>query len=304
MTGRYEKLMSRVRSGERVMIDGGTGSEMERRGISRVTNGWTGGSALSHPNTVRAVHVDYIGTGANVIISNTFATHKSVLRDVGVEANFEALNRRSVELAVEARDAAGRPDVVVGGGMSHWSWTGDNPSLDQLEADATEQATIMAQAGAEVLVLEMMINIDRMLRLMAAARSTGLPVWVGFTVGTEDGKLHTPGAMTLRDGELLADAIAALDGFDVDLITIMHTDVALIDPCLDVMFEKWSGPIGVYAHSASESDGEIRFDDVISPADYAARCQGWIERGVNVIGGCCGTRPDHMHEIAKLETVT
>ena len=304
MTSRYEKLMGRIRAGGHVMIDGGTGTEMERRGIQGVTNAWTGGAALSHPDIVRQVHVDYIGTGANLVISNTFATHKGVLRGVGVEADFESLNRRAVELAVEARDAAGRPDVVVAGGMSHWSWTGDNPTYDQLEADATEQATIMAEAGAEVLLLEMMINVDRMVRLVRAGQSTGLPVWVGFTVGSEDGKIDTPGVMTLRDGELLSDAIAALDGFGIDLITIMHSDVSLIDQCLDVMLEAWDRPIGVYAHSATEDDGATVFEDVISPADYAALCKGWIERGVNVIGGCCGTQPDHMHEIAKLDSVT
>lgn len=304
MTTRYEKLIDRVRAGEHVMIDGGTGSEMERRGTPRLDNAWTGGAALSDPEIVREVHLDYIESGANLIISNTFATHKGVLRDAAMEADFESLNRRAVELAVEARDAAGRPDVVVAGGMSHWSFSGDDPPLDELERDALEQATIMAEAGAEVLVLEMMISIDRMTRLLQAAQTTGLPIWVGFTVGTDDGILQTPGVMTLRSGELLADGIAALDGFDIDLIAIMHSDVGLVDPCLDVMIDAWQGPIGVYAHSGIFVDGQWSYDDVITPSDYATLCRGWLDRRVHVIGGCCGTRPEHMHAIAKIDSVT
>ncbi len=304
MTGRYDNLMRRIGGGQQIVIDGGTGSEMERRDIPSINNAWTCRAALSHPEIVRDVHVEYIEAGANVVISNTFATHKAMLRDAGLESDFEAVNRRAVEIAVEARDVSARRDVVVAAGMSHWSFTGAEPMLDELERDAVEQAAIMAEAGAELFVLEMMSNIERMHRLVLAAKSTGLPVWVGLTVGTDDGTLHTPGVMTLRSGELLADAIAILDGFDIDLVAIMHTDVALIDPCLDVVFEAWDGPVGVYAHSGQEVNETWSFDDVITPERYAALSTGWLDRGIHMIGGCCGTRPDHIREITKIDSVT
>ncbi len=301
MTDRYRTLMNRIHAGEHVMIDGGTGSEMSRRGIPVVAEAWTGGAALSHPDIVRDVHSDYIAAGASVIISNTFATHRSVLRDAGVEVDFEALNRRAVELAVEARNTSGRPETVVAGSMSHWSFTGHDPNLDELQSAAMEQAAILAAAGAEFLVLEMMIEIDRMTRMVRAGRATGLPVWVGLTVGSEGGRTRTPGVMTLREGEeLLADAIATLDPDDVDLLAIMHTDVELIDPCLDIVFDVWTGPIGVYAHSGADVDGELVFDDAITPADYASYCRSWLDRGVHVVGGCCGTRPDHMAAVSRI----
>ncbi|NNF70477.1 MAG: homocysteine S-methyltransferase family protein, partial [Acidimicrobiia bacterium] len=257
------------------------------------TDGWYGGAALSHPDILRDVHEEYIRLGANLIISNTFATHKGVLRDAGVEDDFEALNRRSVELAVEARDSGDRPEVVVAAGISHWSFTGEDPSLDDLERDATEQVAIMAAAGAELIILEMMISVDRMHRLIKAAKTTGLPIWVGFAVGGEEGEIPDRNVMTLRSGDLLADAIDSLDGLGIDLISIMHTDVDLVDPCLDVMFERWPGPIGVYAHSWRGID----------PVDYATFSQGWLERGVNLIGGCCGTVPDHIVELAKIDSL-
>lgn len=304
MSDRYQQLMQRIVAGEKVMIDGGTGSDVERRGVERVTHGWTGGAALSHPEVVQQVHADYIKTGANLIITNTFATHMGVLRDTGAEADFEALNRRAVELAVAARDASGKSSVLVGAGISHWTFTGDDPTLDELERNATEQASIMAAAGADVFILEMVIDIERMHCLLRAAHSTGLPVWVGFTVGTEDGELPDPTIMTLRGGELLADAVQALEGQDVDLVAIMHTDIALVDQCLEVTFSHWSAPVAVYAHDTKRADGAYVFDDVISPEDYAAHAARWLDRGVHVIGGCCGTRPDHMTEIANLTSVT
>ena len=301
---RYEDLMTRILGGDRIGIDGGTGTEMERRGVPKLTNAWNGGAALSHPDIVRDVHTDYIRAGANVIISNTFATGKNALNDAGVLKDFEALNRRGVELAIEAREASGRDEVVVAGGISHWTWSGNAPSLDEQYENTLEQVTIMADAGAEVLILEMMIDIARMKRVLDAAKTTGLPVWVGFTCGEEDGSADWGAGVTLRDGELLADAIAALDDYDVDVVTIMHSDVGVIDACLDVLDQVWDGAVGVYAHSGDYIDGEWIFDDVISPEDYAELCRGWLDRGVQVIGGCCGTRPEHIDEIARIEDVT
>ena len=274
---------------------------MTRRGVPSVKNAWSGGAALSHPEIVEQVHVDYIASGANLIISNTFATHRGVLRDAEVVEDFEALNRQAVELAIAARDASDS-SVVVAGGMSHWSFTGDDPPLDQLERDATEQAAILAAGGAEVIILEMMIDIERMLCVYRAAHRTGLPIWVGLTVGDEDGVLADPAVMTLFDrSELLVDAVAALDGLDVDVVSIMHTDVRLVDACLDIIFDNWDGPVGAYAHDVNINHS---LDDVMSPAAYAALSAGWLDRGVRIIGGCCGTRPDHMHEVANLPGVT
>ncbi len=291
----YADLIARIRGGEKVLIDGATGSEMERRGIPEHTNGWYGAAALTHPDILRSVHAEYIEMGAELVVSNTFATHRSVLRDAGAEEDFEPLNRLSVELAREARDGGDRPHVVVGASVSHWSFSGDDPSLDDLEQWAREQMRIMTDAGAELLVLEMMVSIDRMHRLLAAARETELPIWVGLSVGDEEGMLPDPAVMTLREfDEPLGEAIDSLQAAGVDLLSIMHTDVDLVDACLDVAVDRWDGPLGVYAHSWRGID----------PADYAARAKGWLDRGVSVIGGCCGTLPEHVAALSENPSLT
>ena len=149
---RYDNLVARMNAGECVLIDGATGTEVERRGVPQLDNAWNGGGALSHPEIVRQIHEDYIGHGAEIVISNTFATHRHALRDAGVDDRFEDYNRRGVELAIEAREAMNKPDVLVAGGMSYWSWIEKHPPLDALMADATEQAAIMADAGADLLI--------------------------------------------------------------------------------------------------------------------------------------------------------
>ena len=144
---RYETLIRRLRRGEQIVIDGATGTEVDRRGVPQLENAWNGGGALSHPEIVRGIHEDYIARGAEIVISNTFATHRHALRDAGVADRFEDYNRRGVELAREARERSGRADVLVAGGMSCWSWTGRPPPLGELASDAREQAAVMAGAG-------------------------------------------------------------------------------------------------------------------------------------------------------------
>ncbi len=292
---RYDALMRRIRDGEHILIDGATGTEIERRGVPQLDNAWNGGGALSHPDIVREVHEDYIRLGAEIVISNTFATSRHALRDAGVEDRFEALNRRGVALAVEARDRLGRPGVLVAGGISYWSWSGAHPSLDVLRPTVEEQAAIMTRAGADLLMLEMMIDIDRMITTLEAAQTSGLPVWVGLTC-----KPDASGKICLRNGEALVDALGELQGRDVDLITIMHTQVDDIDACLDVTDRHWQGPVGVYAHTGTAIDDKWVFDDTISPADYAGHSRRWLDRGVRVIGGCCGIRTDHIAALGRI----
>ena len=293
--GRYNRLMARIAAGERILIDGATGTEIERRGVPQLENAWNGGGALSHPDILRAVHEDYIREGAEIVIANTFATHRAALQDAGVEDRFEALNRRGVELALEARARMQTPDVLVAGGLSYWSWAGNWRAPEALRADAEDQAAIMAGAGADLLMLEMMVDIDCLLVTLEAAQASGLPVWVGLSCEPD-----AAGAMALLRGGLLSAALDALAERNVPLVSIMHTEVEHIDACLEVVKDRWSGPVGVYAHSARWEGDVCHYDVTISTEDYAAHAKAWLGRGVQVIGGCCGLGVGHVKALKAL----
>ena len=150
---RYEKFLSRLLKGEKILFDGGTGTEVERRGVPQLKNAWNAGGALSHPEVIKDIHLDFIKEGAEIVISNTFATCKHLMKDADCLDDFELVNRRSVELAVEARNVLKRDDVLVAGGISHWSFTNRLPTLNDLEVGATEQSIIMKEAGADLIQL-------------------------------------------------------------------------------------------------------------------------------------------------------
>ena len=262
-----------------------------------VDNAWNGMGAITHPDIVRQVHEDYIRCGAQIIISNTFSTSRHVLQDAGFEEHFEVINRRGIELAREARTNMGSPNVLVAGGIAYLSFTGKTPPPEQLRANLEEQAAIMADAGADLIMLEMMADIERTEIALEAAQKTGLPVWVGFSCHLDEvGEPH------LLYGSALLEGVKAIQNYDVPVVTIMHTEVEYIDACLNVLKANWQGPIGVYAHSGKFVALNWIFNDVISPEDYASAANSWLQQGVQVLGGCCGIGLEHMQVLKDILT--
>ena len=132
---RYQALIQRLHNGEQILINGATGTEIEKRGVPMINNAWNGGGAMTHPDILRQVHEDYIRCGAQIVISNTFSTSRHVLKDAGLEEHFELLNRRGIELAQEARTNMKTPNVLVAGGITHWSFTRQIPPPQLLQAN-------------------------------------------------------------------------------------------------------------------------------------------------------------------------
>ena len=305
---RYDKFISRLYKNEKILIDGGTGTEVEKRGVPQLKNAWNAGGALTHPEIIKEIHEDFIKEGAEIIISNTFATCKHLMKDADCLDDFELVNKRSIELAVEARNNLNKNDVLVAGGISHWSFTNKLPSLNDLEDGASEQSIIMRETGADLILLEMMIDIPRMLSVLKGARKSNLPIWVGLSCepdakgvmrllsGQKDLLNSSP---NLRVGETLEEAITSLKDQNIPLINIMHTDVEYIDECLSIVKNNWDGLVGVYAHSGDDIQMEWTFDQVISPNDYLKYCERWLNKGVNIIGGCCGTGPEHIKHLRE-----
>lgn len=304
---KYENLLRRMQAGEKIMIDGGTGTEVERRGVPQLQNAWNSGGSLSHPDIVRSIHEDYIRNGAEIIISNTFATSRNLLEDAGVPELFVDYNRRSVELAHEACQTMGTENVLIAGGISHWSFSGRLPSLGDLREGAAEQAAIMRDAGADLIMLEMMIEVPRMVAVLEDASTSRLPVWVGLSCAPDNdgnmclqaGRADENGRMFGEPSQPMITAIEALKGWNIPVLNVMHTDVEDIHKCLDILDEHWEGLVGVYAHSGGYVDGNWTFEDTISPEDFASAGGSWMDRDVRLVGGCCGIRPDHMEELGR-----
>jgi S-methylmethionine-dependent homocysteine/selenocysteine methylase len=291
------RLEQRLAGGDVVILDGATGTELERRGVPMDGQAWSATANLTHPDVVRSVHEDYIRAGADVIITNTFATARSLLDAAGLGERMAEVNRRAVELAREARDraAAGR-DVWVAGSMSTMAPGAEparRPSVADMSAMLGEQADILARAGADLLVLEMMRDVDYAAGAVDAARATGLPVWVGFSCRrAADGTVRMFSGV--RDDLAFADVIAPVMARGGALLAVMHSEVRDTGPAIEVAKRHWTGPLAAYPESGHFVMPSWQFVDVISPEDFVTHAMGWLRQGVQVLGGCCGLGPEHI----------
>ena len=166
-------------------------------------------------------------------------------------------------------------------------------------------AETLADAGCDLLVMEMMGDVDRARRLTEAAIATSLPVWVGFTCTQDaDGSINgfdlekVPDSFSNKPGDVRSPPFQAvidgLIGLDVQVAGIMHTSVTDTSPGLEMLYQSWSGPVMAYPETALFDPVGKSAPPSISPAEFAEHCRGWVENGVQIIGGCCGTTIEHI----------
>jgi methionine synthase I (cobalamin-dependent) len=276
-----------------VVIDGGMGTELQARGARMDHEAWCGLANLDEPDLVREIHEDYIRAGAEVVIANTFPTNRPALAAAGYGDRVEEANRAAVGAALAARDRAGRP-VSVAGSMSLWG-SDDRMGVDELPSEAHllevygEQAAILADAGVELIVLEMFDA--RWAAALQAARQTGLPIWIGvWTELTTDGELRAP------TGHSFEQDLPTVIGDGVEAVLVMHSPLEAVRPALAAIERHWTGPRGAYPHAGSFERPTWVFRDV-APSAMADEAAAWVSDGARIVGGCCGTRPDHIRAI-------
>ena len=291
MQTKWEQKLS---AGQTVIIDGATGTELQRRNVPMDKIAWSGAAVLSQPDTVRAVHEDYIRAGAEVIISNTFGSTRQMLEPAGFGEHVETVNRRAIELAIEARDNVGERTVAVAASISAMP-----PGFDRKayfsparELDSYREAIgIMADAGCDLIALEMMEDTIHAARAMQAAVETDLPVWLGVSCKqTKEGKLVGFGFEDVS----LTDVLDRLLPLGPAVVNIMHTRVETIPTAIQLVRERWDGPLGVYPDSGYFTKPNWNFVEVIPPDELVREATGWVQSGVRVLGGCCGTGPEHV----------
>ena len=296
----FENLQGRLAAGETILMDGGMGSEIERRGLISPTT-WSGGPMLTHPDAVRDIHQEYIEAGAEIIITNTFGTGRDMLEEGGIEDKVTEANRLGIEAAVQARRNAGAEDsVVIAASVSTMRPKAHAEVPVPYEtalATYREQLDELAKGGADVVVGEMLVRISDTLAVIDAATELGLPVWVGLSLVRDGDGLYL-GIQDRHGGETLQDALDAIKDKGVAAVFVMHTPVDDTGPGLEIVRQSWSGTFGAYAHFPRSASPPSQ-PDAMNPQSYLEYAKGWSEQGARIIGGCCGTRPDHIQVLRE-----
>lgn len=298
----YTEIARKLAGRKPVILDGGTGTEIQRHGVDMDSEVWCAMANVTHGDAVRAVHEDYIRAGAEVITANTYASSPLSFSHLGREDEIEHIDRTAVRLAREAVEETASGSVAVAGSCSvmppvargtdrvpdrHWD-SGRVRPLYQRKVDA------LADAGCDLIIMEMMRDLDVSLWATEAAVATGLPVWVGMSVERNDtGELvsfanHDWSLIDLARGLMATGAHAAL---------VMHNEIATTDESLELIGSVWSGPLGAYPEAGHFEMPTWVFKD-ITPGDFATAAMRWRDAGACILGGCCGITPEHIRALA------
>jgi homocysteine S-methyltransferase len=301
-----DALRQKMSRGEVVILDGATGTELQRRGAPMDDLSWSATAIVTHPDVIRDVHRDYIRAGADIITTNTFGTLSLSLIGTRLENRVAEVNRRAVELAREARADSDRSVCIAGsmaGMIGTVYWRDAKSSHDAVRAAYRQQASVLAEAGVDLLFLEMTQDIDVGVAAVEGASEAGLPLWVAFSCNFMSALKgdQRPLVAQARDGtehpfEHLIAPVMAAGG---EVAGVNHSEVDMMDRALEVIFKQWSGPVSAYPNSGDWTPPNWGFDTVISPSGFVAAAQSWIARGVQVIGGCCGIGPDHIRLLSE-----
>ena len=300
------RIEGELADGAVILLDGATGTELERRGAAMHSGAWAAMATLEAPETLRAVHEDYIRAGCRVITANTFANNRILLGPAGLGERSVELTRRAVEIALEARDRLGAGDAVaVAGSMSHMvpfpAGTDRRdptrlPSPELAGAAFREMAETLSESGVDLILMEMMSDPALANPAIAAARESGLPVWVGFSCrGNPRGEPVSFAVPDLEPAEMLRST--HFDG--AGAVGIMHTPVGFISGLLEEIRAQWEGPIMAYPDSGGRFEMPEWITDAVSPADFGNEALRWVEEGARIVGACCGFGVEHIDALAN-----
>lgn len=285
-----------------ILLDGGVGRELKRRGVEVPPTIWTAKALLSDPETVREVHADFIKAGADVITANNYAVVPKLLATEGLKDRLAEFTRLAGRLANHARDVAGR-DVLIAGVPPPLARTyradlvGTTREIFPIYQDIADALA----ANVDIMLCETMSSSVEARVVAQAAAQTGKRIWASWTLDDE-----TSGR--LRSGESVSQALAALDGLAVEAILFNCTQPESISIALPELRRNTNKLVGGYANAFRpvpenwERDPtwytDLRTD--LDPERYAAFVSGWLDEGSDIVGGCFGIRPEHIARIREL----
>lgn len=281
-----------------VILDGALGTELERRGVETGLPLWSTHALLEAPETVESIQREYAQAGAEVLTAGTFRTQARTLArsDVpGLADRAEEITARAVDLARRAASAVDAPVWIAGSAPPLEDCYRPDlvPDAGACEREQREHVFNLARAGVDLIAIETMNTVTEAAITARAAAATGLPFWVSFGC-TKDARLLS--------GEPLSEAIEAVRPANPVAVGVNCLPPSAVASCLPVLAASRL-PFCVYANlGAPEGDGSR--SEERSPAAFAADARTWLDAGATMIGGCCGTRPDHLRALAANATRT
>lgn len=297
-----------------LVYDGAMGTSIQRYDLTAEDfggeqyNGCNDYLVITRPEIIEAIHASFLQVGSEVIETNTFRANRHTLGEYGLGDQVLAINRTAAQIARRVADRfeqeTGIPRYVAGSiGPTGFLPSSDDPELsntsfDELAGIFYEQAQGLVEGGVDVLLIETSQDILEVraaihgINRYFAASGQRIPLQVQVT-------LDVSGRMLL--GTEIGAAVAILEALPVDVIGLnCSTGPEHMRAPIQYMVEHSTKPISVLPNAGLpiNVDGEAVYP--MEPTPFSEMLGEFVDWGVNVVGGCCGTTPEHLSELIRI----
>lgn len=290
---RQHPILESVRN-RPLLFDGALGTELMKRGLPQGTAPelWN----VSHPEIVREIHASYFAAGSDAVSTNSFGGSPINLASHGLEERCRELNQGAVQCARDARPA-GRFIAASLGPTGKFLKPQGRYSEEEFEKAFLIQAEALSAGGADLIIIETMFDLREAAAAVRAARqSSSLPVFVTMTFN------KTPRGYFTIMGQNVAQCFKELETQGADAVgancTLASGDMIGLARELR---RNTSLPVIVQPNAGqpeASPSGEFIYRQ--PAAEFAGDIVTILAEGVDIIGGCCGTTPEHIRRIAAL----
>ncbi len=284
-------LIARLLDPEQVVLfDGAMGTMLYARGV--FINQCYDELALRAPDLVREIHAEYVKAGADVLETNTFGANRTKLAQYGLEEQVATINRRAAELA---REAAGEQRLVAGavGPLGVRLEPYGATSREEARAIFAEQLQALKEGGADCFLLETFADLEELEQAILAARDVdaSMPIIAQATVGPD---------LRTAYGASPEDIARALDRWGVDVIGLnCSVGPQTILEAIERMAAVTSRKLSAQPNAGMPRDVGGRSMYMASPEYMATYARHLIQAGAKIVGGCCGTTPQHIKAMVE-----
>lgn len=244
---------------------------------------------ISHPDQIKHVHEAYINAGAQVIQTNTYGANYIKLARYGLEEEVKKINERAVQIAKEA--SKGRAHVLGNIGGIHGGRV-LNESEAEIKRSFREQLYSILNEGVDGLIFETYYDLEELKTVVAIAREeTDIPIVTNVS-------MHEPGV--LESGITLADGLKQLEDLGADVVGVnCRLGPAQILTALETVPLPENAYLSAYPNASLPAyrDGVLFYEN--EPSYFKTAADNLRKQGVRLLGGCCGTTPEHIRAMAE-----
>lgn len=288
-------VKEKLANGDKFVLSGAMGTEILRRGVKTSLPLWSADCLLTNPDIISAIHRDYIKAGVDIITTNTFRTQRRTFKKAGIENKAEKATLLACRLAKNAVKKFAKKPVLIAGSVAPLEdcYSPElTPPIPQLRREHREQVRILIRGGVDFILAETMITLREAEAIAAAAVAEGIPFAVSFCINKKG---------ELLGGETLETAVWALKKYKPLFFAINCIDLSIANKHIGNLAVLVQGAVGVYAQGDGSADDDQgwKFKGNKKEEYYVSCSINWIQKGAQIIGGCCGTTPSYIKKIAK-----